>query len=60
MSSKSKILLQPKNDASVGQIWPVTGTLCGPPSQGLGIQTMEKHRGFPVAMRGKGVIESSF
>lgn len=31
---------------------------CGPPSQGLGIQTMEKHRA-PVAM-GVRVIKSGF
>ena len=28
--------------------------------KGLGIQTVEKHRGFPVAMGVRGVIESGF
>lgn len=28
--------------------------------KGLGIQTVEKHRGFPVAMGVRGVMESGF
>lgn len=28
--------------------------------RGLGIQTMEKHRGFPVALGVRGMIESGF
>lgn len=43
---------------SVGQIWPVTGSLCGPPSQGAWNSDSGEAERLSSGYGGKGSVES--